>query len=140
MGSDAITTVANDAVTIIAKIVRFYAPFANATIKVDIEGDDLAIIQFEGDDMFIRVELVEEKVSFTTRTHTVAKFIPGYYKQVGGDYWSPPDVDDVDIDTCNNVIDAVAALVKLDFVAHADNMLDSEAFVEEMAVMEAIRG
>lgn len=150
MGSEAITKVANDAVAVLAKVLRFYPPFANAKMKVDVEGEDLAIIQFEGDDMFIYVELVEEPVQYSLRKtlHTVAKFSPGYYKHVGGGRWSPPEVDEVTIDTCDNVIDAIAALVKLDFVSHAGNMLDNEAFADEMAyvnanmeqIEEAIRG
>ena len=124
-------------ITVLKKILPMYPSFNTLQPTADVEGTNMAIIQFEGDDLFIAIELVEERMGISNRTHIVPKYSPGYYKQVGGGRWDPPETEDVYIDNdCDDIIEALAALVKLDFITQATNRLDCDAFVDEMAFLE----
>ncbi len=124
-------------ITVLKKILPMYPSFNTLQPTADVEGTTTAIIQFEGDDLFIAIELVEERMGISNRTHLVAKYSPGYYKQVGGGRWDPPETEDVYFGSkCNDVIEALAECVKFDFLHQVTNKLECEAFAEDMAYLE----
>jgi hypothetical protein len=134
-----IDDVAKNAVVALKKALPFYPSFSTLRPTIDIEGDDQAIIQFEGDDMFILIEMRKEKLGITNKTHMVPRYTPGYYKQISGGRWNPPETEDVYLNNGEmhqDVISAFGALVQFDFVHQVSNMMECEAFAEDMAFIE----
>jgi len=130
--------VKND-VLALKKALPFYANFSTLHPTVEVEGDDLAIIQFEGYDIFIAVEMCNETFGFDNKNRVIPKYTPGYYKQISGGRWDPPETEEVYLnngEVHQDVISALSALVQFDFLHQVSIMMECEFFAEDLAFIE----
>ena len=137
MQNKSITDYANDAVKQLATLQPHFELLKNVTFEVQIEDDELAIINFEGDDLFIEVEL-REVPTLSIRRVVAPVYIAGYYKHHSGGMWNPPEVEDVRMRECKRLTEAVSELVKLDFFQRAEDILEAESYAEVEDIFEEI--
>jgi len=126
MSEQSITKFANDAVKRLATIQPHCELMNGVTFEVSVEDDTLAIINFEGSDMFIEVHMEEHPA--IGRTILRPGYVAGYYKHHYGGMWNPPEMEDVQLDSHSDVIGAVSQLVSVDWIWKMDSILEAEAF------------
>ena len=125
-----ITDYANDAIKQLATILPLYEPLANVTLEAQIEGDDLAIINLDGEDLFVEVHLKEKEVGIAHRKVLQPVYIPGYIKHFPGSYHCPPEVEDVQLLECDTVMQAACQIVSEEFYWRALNATEADAYAE----------
>ena len=126
MSDQVITDLANKAVKELVNIQPHCDLLKGATFEVSVEDDTLAIVNFEGTDMYLEVHTKEYPA--IGRTVLRPNYAPGYYKQHGGDYWNPPELEDVSLGgDYNTVTEALAQLVALDWMFMIESNLEAEA-------------
>lgn len=138
MTDQRITDLANESVKDIATALQHYPPLANATMEVQVEGEDLAIINLEGEDLFVEVHLRETTVGIKRTPYMEPVFIPGYYKHYAGDRMNPPEVEDMPLLECATTLQAVTQLVAEEFSNRVGNILEAEGLAESFAETETI--
>lgn len=124
------------AVRELTTVLAHYPPLANATLELQEEGEDLAIIELTGEDLFIEVRLEEEEVGLTKMLRYTPVFVPGYYKHYSGTRDCPPEVDEVYLLSCTSILQAVTQLIAQEFYWRVGNFLDTEAEVKELEEAE----
>lgn len=129
MKERSITDYANDAVKRLLTIQPHCELMNGVTLEVRVEDETLAIIDFEGSDMFIEVHIEEHPA--IGRTVLRPGYVAGYYKHVYGGMWNPPEIEDVQLDSHRDVIGAVSQLVSVDWMWKMDSVLEAEAFCSD---------
>lgn len=127
MSDRTVTDYANEAVKQLAIIAPHFELLKNVTFEVQVEDDSLAVINFEGEDLFIEVHL-SEQVAGIGRTYLRPTYVPGYYKHHGGGYWHPPEVEDIQLDECHSVSRAVTDLMGIYVQQQIEDILEAEAY------------
>lgn len=118
--------VANNSLTELSMLLALYAPFENLQVEVQEEGDDLVIINFEGEDMFIEVRM-EEEPTICNAVMLRPKFVPGIYQHHGGYGLNPPEVSEIHFNEYGSLTQAVAKLVATDFEQRAEGVAEELA-------------
>lgn len=136
--SQSITTLANDAVKEALTILQHYPPLAEAKMEVQVEGDDLAIIELSGEDLFIEVHLEDTTVGIKRTPYKQPKYVPGYFKHHWGGRMNPPEVEDFPLLECATVLQAVTQLVAEEFSNRVTNILEADGLAESYAEVEGI--
>lgn len=130
-----ISNAVKHAVATISIVLPLYPPLANSKLVVDILDDEVAIIDFAGDDLFIMVKLSTIK-SFGDSSVVKESFIPGYYKHHAGGRWNPPEVEEMYFDSCPYILDAVGELIKFCFSHSAGELLSHDDLVQQMGFLD----
>lgn len=134
MSNELITKFANDAVKQLVKIQPHCPLLENVTFEVSIEDETLALINFNGEDLFMEVH-TSEKASIARKVKVPA-YVPGYYKHHYGGYWNPPEVEDVAIGEYDNMLAAVSEYVALDWINRTSDALEAESFADAGDIFE----
>ncbi len=121
-----------DALRELATILAHYPPLADTTLALQEEGEDLAIIELTGEDLFIEVRLEEEEVGLTKMLRCSPVFVPGYYKHYPSTMQSPPEVEEMYLLPCASILQAVIQLVGQEFYWRVGGILEAEAEVKEI--------
>lgn len=124
------------AVRELAKVLAHYPPLANATLTVHEEGEDLAIIELVGEDLFIEVRLEEWEVGLTKKVRYSPVFVPGYYKHYSATMHCPPEVEEMYLLPCASILQAVTQLVGQEFYERVGGIFEAEAEVKELEEAE----
>ena len=129
MSEQRITNEANRAVKELITILELSDDINPNAYEVQVEGEDLAIINLEGEDLYVEVHL-KEFPSFGDRKVLKPVYIPGYYHHSYGGYNSPPEVEDKPLLECAQVIQAACQLVGEAFYWKALNATETFEEVE----------
>ena len=132
-----ITDFANDAVKELATIGAHCELLSRVNAyEVSVEDDTLAIINFDGEDLFMEVHMKE----FPAIGRTILRptYVPGYYKHHHGGYWEPPEVEDVPLDDASTVLEAVSQLISVEWMFRMQDILEAESYADAGDIFEEI--
>lgn len=124
------------AVEEITTILAHYPPLAGTKLEVSEEGDDLTIINLDGESYFIEIHLKETTVGLKRTPYMQPSFIPGYYKSYPATRFEPEDVEDCPLLECATILQAVTQIVGQEFYDRVNGALEAEGEAKAIAEME----
>jgi hypothetical protein len=130
----------------LAKYLNVSDDFVDVTVDVTEDEDNYVLLNIR--DQFLYVEITSEEEIVTgiggrelprTIPRTKIIYTPGYYKQINGSYFEPPEEVEVPLKSCSNIMDACVEIVAFMYSERLFSIAEADAHVEEMLAEEQYR-